>query len=283
MSDRAPSGAIVIAAHNEAAVIGRCLDSLLPASLERSFQVIVVCNGCSDDTAAIATRYDGVTVLDLETASKAGALRAGDNAAIPGPRIYLDADIEMTERAAVAVFRTLQTGTVLASRPPLRFDYSGASRPVRDWYRVREQLPSIANVLWGAGTYALSVDGRARFDTFPEIVSDDLFIDSLFSADEVAIVPTDPVVVRTPRSTSALLKILVRTYRTQTEVSRQANHGAISTGQRGQIRDLATLLRAHPSLGPAAVTYVAVITFARARARFARPGARWERDDSSRR
>ncbi|MHC5797839.1 glycosyltransferase [Lacisediminihabitans sp. FW035] len=280
---RRPVGAIVIAAHNEAAVIGRCLESLLPVGRVAPFQVIVVCNGCTDDTSEIAAQFDGVTVLDLETASKTGALRAGDLAAVPGPRIYLDADVEMSERAAIAVLSALESGSVLAARPPLRFDYSSARRPVRDWYRIREQLPSISEVLWGAGTYALSVEGRARFDIFPEIVSDDLFIDNLFSAGEVAIVPTDPVVVHTPRSTSDLLKILVRTYRTQADVSRQSSAGPISTTQRGQLHDIMGLLRRHPSLGPAAVVYVALITFARARARAGGSTVRWERDDSSRR
>ncbi|CAN5118165.1 hypothetical protein BH09ACT2_BH09ACT2_09240 [soil metagenome] len=282
MTDRDPLGAVIIAAHNESSVIARCLEALTPAIAAGRIQVLVVCNGCDDDTAHIARRFDGVEVLELEVASKTAALRAGDIAAIAGPRIYLDADIELSASSAIAVLESLGRGPALAGRPPLRFDYSRASVLVRSWYRIRERLPSIADVLWGAGTYALSEKGRARFSEFPEIVSDDLFIDSLFDDDEVVIVNTDPVVVRTPRTTSDLLKILVRTYRTQAEVAGAAPSGPVSTGQREQLRDIGRLLRQHPRYAAASVVYIVLIAYARSKAKSTRSETSWERDDSSR-
>ena len=58
---------IVIPAHNEETVIGRCLEVLLDGAAEGEFQVVVVPNGCSDRTADVARRYP-VTVV--ETASR---------------------------------------------------------------------------------------------------------------------------------------------------------------------------------------------------------------------
>jgi len=279
---KAPLGAIVIAAHNEEAVLARCLAALSSVIVSGAAQVIVVCNGCGDDTAAIARGFDSVEVVELEVASKVGALRTGDRLAVPGPRIYLDADVVMTGAAAMAVLRILSTGAAFAVRPPISFDSTGASWPVRRWYEVRERLPSISRALWGAGTYALSVEGRARFGEFPDIVSDDLYIDSLFSPVEVEIVDTDPVVVTTPRRTGDLLKILIRTYRTQSDVQRDASRIPISRGQRGQLRDISFLVRRERGLVVSAVVYAVLVVIARLRARLRPRHGTWERDDSSR-
>jgi glycosyltransferase involved in cell wall biosynthesis len=278
----APLGAVVIPAHNESAVIGRCLDALQPAIDDGRIQVIVACNGCVDDTASAARARPGVVVVELATASKAAALRAGDRMAVPGPRIYLDADVVMTATAALAVMDALGPGGALTARPPIHFETSEAQWLVRSWYRVRVRLPSIRLALWGAGTYGLSVEGRARFGEFPDIVSDDLFIDSLFSGPETLIVDTDPVVVYTPRRTVHLLGILTRTYRTQDDVERDGGGGPVSEGQRGQLRDLVDLVTRRPGFIGAAAAYVVLIVLARARAKLGGKSRQWERDESSR-
>lgn len=274
-------GSIVIAAHNEAAVIGRCLDSLGPVIESGLVQVVVVCNGCIDDTARIARSRQKVTVLELTIASKAAALRAGDRAAAAGPRVYLDADVVMTAQAVIDVIRRLADGPALAARPPIRFDSTDARRLVRSWYTIRERLPSIQRTLWGAGTYALSEPGRARFLEFPNVVSDDLFVDSLFSESEIEIVDTDPVTIRTPRTSADLLRILTRTYRTQGDVARTAS-GVVSPGQRNQLRDIKALVTGEPRLILAAVVYGAFVIVARTRARLRHGAVDWERDNSSR-
>ena len=45
---------IVIAAYNEAGVIGRCLDALLSGADPGEFDVTVVANGCTDATEQVA-------------------------------------------------------------------------------------------------------------------------------------------------------------------------------------------------------------------------------------
>lgn len=276
--ERQDGGNIIIAAHNEASVIGRTLDALAEVRRDPSVRVIVVCNGCTDETAAVARSRDGVIVAELAEASKIAALRAGDRRAGSGPRIYLDADITMTSRAARATLVAL-SGDALAGRPPHVFDTSGASWIVRSWYRIRQDLPSVSSRLWGAGCYAMSGEGRARFGEFPDLVSDDLFVDSLFAADEVAMVATDPLVVTTPRRLSDLVRILRRTYRTQGEVAAASGR---AQGQRAQMDDLRALLRRSPRRVGDAAVYIAVIAWARLRARWANDRTAWERDASSR-
>src|SRR5512142_3102283 len=96
-----PTAGVVIPAHNEAAVIGRCLTRLLADAQPGEFEVVVACNGCTDDTASVASdAAPGVRVLRLDKASKSLALQAGDDAASVLPRLYLDADIELDTASA---------------------------------------------------------------------------------------------------------------------------------------------------------------------------------------
>src|SRR5215813_6453429 len=74
-------GAVIIPAYNEAAVIKRTLAPLSQAAVEGLIELIVVCNGCADDTADVARSVPGVEVIELEQGSKPAALNAGDEAA----------------------------------------------------------------------------------------------------------------------------------------------------------------------------------------------------------
>ena len=72
---------VVIPAFNEAAVIGRTLRSVLTAIDREPGEVLVVCNGCHDETAKIAAGFgDRVRVFELEQGSKTAALNLGDEA-----------------------------------------------------------------------------------------------------------------------------------------------------------------------------------------------------------
>ena len=162
-----PLGSVVIPAHDEAAVIGRCLDALFTGFLEGELDVVVVCNGCSDETAALArSSRHPVRVAKLRSASKPAALRWGDAAAREFPRLYLDADVVLPGSAARVVLERLRSGA-LAARPPIRYEASGASAPVRSYYRARSQVPAVLGSLWGAGVYGLSATGRSRFGALP--------------------------------------------------------------------------------------------------------------------
>ncbi|GGE91703.1 glycosyltransferase [Mycetocola zhadangensis] len=212
-----PPGAILIPAHNAAPVIDRALRRLAPIAELGTAEICVICHGCTDDTAERARKYAGVHVIELETASKTTALNSGDVWATLWPRLYLDADIEIDPDAIARVFQTLQ-GSIPAARPLYRYDTSGASALVRAYYRARRRMPSTRFALWGAGVYAISKVGHERFDSFPTVTADDLFVDHLFSANEKHIVTTVPVRVRTPLTTGALLTILRRNHRALAEM-----------------------------------------------------------------
>jgi GT2 family glycosyltransferase len=266
---RSPGGAIIIPAHNEAAVIGRTLEKLAPVAGQ--VEIIVVCNGCTDATASVARSFDGVRVIEIARPSKTAALNAGDDAAQAWPRLYLDADIEIHPGAVRAVFAELERGTV-AARPAFVYDTAGASAPVRSYYRARERMPAISRSLWGAGAYALSAAGHERLGRFPDLLADDLYVDRLFAPAQKVIVATEPVRVRTPRTVSGLLAVLTRQSRGNTVV-RQSTTFATVRALVGGI---------HGPLGLAdAIVYAALTAVGRRRALTGGKAA-WDRDDSSR-
>lgn len=269
------SGTAIIPAHNEASVIARTLAPLARPASNHSIEVIVVCNGCTDRTADIARSFAGVKVLELPTPSKAAALNAGDAAATRWPRLYLDADVEISASAVSGVFEALATSSYLAVRPQVQYDLTGANPLIRSFYRTRQQLPSVRTALWAAGVYGISRKGHERFTTFPELLGDDLFIDRLFSPDEKAVVDVEPVVFRPPRTLKDLFSVLRRVYRGNAQ-----QNGAVGlTGTAWNT--LAELLRSvrGPVSAVHAVIYLYIASIGR---RQSQPPGAWERDESSR-
>jgi glycosyltransferase involved in cell wall biosynthesis len=282
-------GSVVIPAYEEARVIRRCLDALFTRFAPGELDVVVVCNGCPDDTAALV-RGGGhpVRVRELRTASKPAALRCGDEAAKAFPRLYLDADVILPGLAARRVLQRLRSGA-LAARPPIRYETREASAPVRSYYRARSRVPAVLSSLWGAGVYGLSEAGRSRFGSFPDVVADDLWVDRLFSAEEVEIVDCPPVTVPVPRRSRDLVRVLRRAYRGKGEraPTRDSGERAPKTLM-PTLRDLGRVGRDSPAAALDAATYAAFA--AGARLALALPdrgggrlaGEHWERDESSR-
>jgi len=276
----APWGAVIIPAHNEEAVIRSTLAPLQPIAAAGQIELVVAVNGSTDRTAAYAGAFSGVRVLDLERPSKIAALNAADAEVGSGPRLYLDADITITPGAVRDVLAVLRHGERSAARPPFRYDTTGATWPVRAYYRARERLPSIRRHLWGAGVYGLSEAGRSRFGPFPEILADDLYVDSLFSADEKLVVDTDPVIVRTPRTTAGLLAVLRRTYHGNRGIASEFSH--LAGRQQSSSQTFSELLSSVG--GPADLADAAVYAGLAIAARLqSRQPTRWERDETSRR
>lgn len=277
---------IVIAAHNEAAVIGRCLDTLLAGAEPGEFDVTVVANGCTDATAQVAAARPGVSVLDLPKAGKVPALNAGDALARGFPRIYLDADIVISADGARALRDAVNdpaTAPVLAATARRELDLSRSPLLVRAYYAISSRLPAFQNALFGRGVVALSAEGRARFGRFPDVVADDLFLDSLFSAAEKREVGSVSSRVAVPRRTSALVRRLVRVRRGNAALRAQAavaGAGVRGTARTSWLRDVA--LR-DPALLPAAACYAGITLLAAGLARLpAQPAGAWGFDNSSR-
>ncbi|MRJ76492.1 glycosyltransferase [Aeromicrobium sp. SMF47] len=272
---------IVIPAHDEERVIGRTLGALLDGS--GRFDVVVVCNGCTDRTADVARSMGpAVRVLEIAEASKIAAVRAGNAATDVFPRVHLDADVEVSGADVVRLVEALDDDGVLATAPRRLVPREGCHPLVRWYLDVWEQLPQVADGLFARGVIALSRPGQDRVDALPRVMSDDLAISDAFAAHERRVVDTATVIVRPPRTVGDLLRRRVRV------ATGNAQATAVGVRRAGSATGLSTLgqiVRDRPALAPRVIVFLAVTVVARARARrLVRSGdfTTWHRDESSR-
>lgn len=286
---------IVIPAHNEGRVIGRLLDSLLAESRTDEFDIVVVCNGCTDDTARVAAgRGDGVRVVEIAEPSKHRALRAGDEHARGFPRLYVDADVVITTSDVRALTQPLdESSAILATAPERDLPLAGCAWRVRAYYRVWQRLPAVRQGLFGRGVIAVSEAGYARIAALPPLMADDLAASLAFGPDERLVVDTARVVVHPPRTWPDLIKRRIRAATSSAQLEdhqrrersgrREETAGAPSarTGK----ADLLAILRAEPRLVPGVVVFLAAAVAARRGSRKAirsQDFGTWLRDESSR-
>jgi glycosyltransferase involved in cell wall biosynthesis len=278
---------VVIAAHDEQEVLGRCLDALLAPAERRDLEIVVVCNGCTDRTADVARAYgDGVRVIETPQASKTAAFNLGDTVVSGFPRFYVDADVALPLASVRRIAARLGDGDVLAASPVLDVDLHGASLAVRAYTRVWRRLPYVREGMMGVGVFALSEDGRGRFGKFPDVIADDGYVRMLFDSTERASVDDAPVRVYAPERVSDLTRIKTRSQLGRYELRQRFPDLVARERTTKSYRAAVWTIAARPWLWPSAMVYAAVLVHTRRRARkqIRSIGSYvWERDDSSRR
>lgn len=275
---------IIIPAYNEADVIERCLRNLTQRPVNGGIEIVVACNGCTDNTAEVARQFGGdVSVVETKTASKIAALNLGDANATAFPRIYLDADVVVDLDTIEAVASVLRRDEALAAGPKMRVDTLQSSWPVRAFYRIWLMQPYHQEGLIGGGFYALSEAGRARFEAFPAVIADDEFVRRHFQPSERINPPDQRFTIFAPRRFSELVKVKTRSRLGRMELAQKFPHLTPSTKEQSGGKKFDR--KGNLGLWPAACVYLLVngLTRLRARRQMKQLGSyQWERDESSR-
>ncbi len=188
--------AVVLPAHDEAEWIRPCLAAVLASRGPSRAQVIVVANGCRDDTAALARGFSEafaargwrLDVIELTQGSKIAALNAGDAIVRAPVRAYLDADVEVDEEVLGQLEEHLSGAApaYASGRLEIMLPRSAVSRA---YARIYRKVPFIAQGVPGCGLFAVNAGGRARWGDWPQIISDDTFARLQFTAAERHAVP----------------------------------------------------------------------------------------------
>jgi hypothetical protein len=277
-SPEAPIASVIIPGYNEERGIGRLLNALTTDTRPGEFDIIVVCNGCTDRTADVARRYQpAVRVVELGEPSKSNALKHGDELAGGYPRLYIDSDVIITSASVRALAGAL-CGTVMAAAPMRVLPRDGVSLLVRSYYDVWERLPQVRAMAFGRGVVALSESGHERLRSLPKVMSDDLAMTAAFTGSEFTVVPDASVVIRPPCTLRDLMRRRTRVNTGNAQLIRSAE-------LRTSPRALLGLARAEPRLVPKIAVFASLALAARLAAqRRVRRGdfSTWLRDESSR-
>ena len=275
---------IIIPAHNENKVIKSTLSALLPGIKNNSIEVIVVCNGCSDDTAIIVKSiHKSIICIEIPQASKSIALNTGDAAASFFPRIYQDADIVLSMDTIRMINIFFQHNSILAASPCMKMEFHKSSWAVRSYYEIWGKLPYVREGFIGVGAYAVSEEGRKRFRCFPNIIADDGYIRSLFKAHERSNIENCFSLVRAPKNIRGLIKIKTRSRRGGYELSKKFPE--LICNEKKQYRESILGILKSAQLWPKLIIYLYINIVSRYFARinsFIPGGTKWERDESSR-
>jgi cellulose synthase/poly-beta-1,6-N-acetylglucosamine synthase-like glycosyltransferase len=179
-----PPLSIIIAAHNEAAVIGKKLDNLLSLDYPRDcIEVLVASDGSNDGTNELVRRYEssGVRLLALPRLGKAAALNAAVAAASGEILVFSDANsiyAPQSLRALMRPFADPDVGGVAGNqvyRPAPTASLAGEGE--QHYWNFDRQLKlyesASGNVISATGAiYAIR---RSLFTPVPDGVTDDFY------------------------------------------------------------------------------------------------------------
>lgn len=164
---------VIIPAHNEQAVISRALSSIEAQSF-KDYEVIVVCDACTDNTKEIAELY-GAKVIQIDAHSSGAARNAGLDNANGEWILFCDADDwylheYVFEMLADKVGRENEDG-LLFSLIWKNMGYGPIRSPKGTIY------PHVANKCWRRSSI-----GDTRFPTVKDVVGEDgVFFDRMMA------------------------------------------------------------------------------------------------------
>ena len=255
-----PAYGIIVPLRNEAAMLPVTVPKLLAATAGAGARIVWVCNGCTDDSAAVIRRLAGpvAEVIELAQPGKTAALQAGDEALGPlFPRLYLDADTWLNPGDPARLMQPLLSGAADLVAPRLRFDTMKASALSARIGACWMSLPHARTAAF-SNAMGLSAAARALWDCWPDITGDDIFVSAKVPAHRKLIIPEAMATISMPKTFSGWVRMRARWLKGEAELARLGIVPPRPAGQRSSL--LRQMARTDTALG--AWAFVAARIFA---------------------
>lgn len=217
-----PTYGIIVPLRNEAALLPMTVPKLLTAIEGESVRIVWVCNGCSDDSAAVIRHLGGpaAEVIELARPGKTAALQAGDEAlGTLFPRLYLDADTWLNPGDPARLMQPLLSGAADLVAPRLRFDTTGASTLSARIGACWMSLPHARTAAF-SNAIGLSAAARALWDRWPDITGDDIFVSAKVPSHRKLIIPEAMATISMPKTFAGWVRMRARWLKGEAELVR---------------------------------------------------------------
>lgn len=168
---------IIITARNQATDLKRCLNAIMDGAASDELEIIVACNGCSDETAQVARQFGPpVRVIEMPPCSLADGFNLADRVASAFPRFYIQAQAVCRLSSIRRMVEQLSAGPALAIAPPIFMKLDESGPVVRSYYEIAQRMPSHLEGLRGSGVFGMSKAAKQRLADFPQIIAIEEFV-----------------------------------------------------------------------------------------------------------
>jgi glycosyltransferase involved in cell wall biosynthesis len=136
---RPPTVSVVVPAYNEARVIGRCLATLLDQT-HPPHEILIVDDGSTDGTRALARHFGGVTLLEQSHEGSGAARNRGAIAATGNVLCFVDADMHFARDFLAWLVAPIAAGATVGTFHTIEYVANPQERWARLW-NVNQRLP----------------------------------------------------------------------------------------------------------------------------------------------
>ena len=221
---------IIIPAYNEEKLIANSLSSLALFLPKNCTEIIVICNGCQDQTYAVAKKtIDTITssltahcnflLINLKINGKINALNEGVKLSCNKTVVLLDADIKVSSSDCAVLVKTLYEHSLLAASPKVIFDFDKSNYLVKRFYACISQSTynkqhRIANVI------ALTPYAINKLFPLPQVIADDAYIQRIIGYKEYKIINKLTYKFTCPETLISTIKVQSRIIRGNLELKK---------------------------------------------------------------
>ena len=268
---------VIVPVYNEALGLAQRAKALIDG-LPKGCEIMFVCNGCTDESEAILRATVGMKAKVLKTEQgKARAIRYGEAHTALLPRFYVDSDVAISGYDLARLDSHLRDGVELVS-PKIDFDLAGASWAARQLSTFWRSLPHARSAAFHH-VVGVGKRGRTRWQTFPDVIADDLFIEAQMRPSEKRIIDDVIVISCPPKGAWQWIRVRARWQQGVCQLRQLGVELPASQGQRTAI----LLAMSRPRTMLQASLYIAANVIARAILLFSRNReAEWYRDPTTR-
>ncbi len=276
---------LIIPAFNEEILITKTLATLFRDGNLINAEVVVICNGCKDQTYLKANTFFkdnylslkqkeiDCRVLETSRASKTNALNIGMNNTHGLIKVLLDADIEISGKDVNILINELQNENLKAISPKAKFSFENSNFVVRQYYKVASKSHYNINMRL-SNVIALSAEGVKQISPLPDVIADDEYIRRQFKHNECAVSQCCSLTFVCAKTLTSLLQVLTRVERGNIQLN--SHYSASTTKLRKGYGKLSVL-------NFSIFTLIKALVKARAQFQFFQGKInQWERDESNR-